>query len=404
MDFDKLKLEPIKCNKKTDSKKVEHTEINLKLSRKPNDRPKNKIERPKINLNEPPRNKIERSKIDLNRPSRNKIELTKINLNGAPRNKIERSKIDLNQPSRNEIKLTRINLNEPTRNIIKSHRINPKNELNLNLQPRVIKTKLKSLEFIQKDFRHSSNLKNKLDLEKVKTQLKNIEWENISDDWNIITRSNQYTEYKKYPLDPKKDVSKENPLYRHKDWLNEICSNKEWKLNDKDIAKICSVHPTVIGKWRKEHQIPLKLRGEGKWRDKRSGKVYIRVPRDDNNPRSTDNSGRKDIYKLEHIHNIEQYLLRHPDLEISKKFLVDNKYLKFGTEVHHINQNGQDNRIKNLWIYESKKEHAKGELTLYKSLKTLVNTNYIQFRNGKYFINTNSGSLKARTSEMGLEK
>lgn len=340
MSFKSPKLEPNKSFKKIDAKNVEKIETNLTLSQKPNNQPKNKIERPKIDINEPPRNKI------------------------GP------------------------------------YKIESKNEPKHNLKPRVIDPKIPPRHKIG-----SSNIipKDKLNLDKVKQEIKNIDWNSISDDWSIITRSNQYAEYKKLALDPTKDTAKENPLYRHREWLNEIYNNKEWKLSDNDIARLCGVNPTVIGKWRKKHQIPTKLQGEGKWIDNRSGKVYIRVPRDDNNPRLTDRSRRKSVYKLEHIYNIEKYLSRHPELEISKNFLVDGKYLKPGTEVHHINQNGLDNRLKNLWIYESKKEHAKGELTLYESLKTLFNTNNIQFKNGKYFINTNSGSLKAITSEIDQE-
>jgi len=380
MNFDRPKLEPNKSFKKMDTKKVEKTELAPKLDKKPNDKP---------------RNKIEHLKIDIQKESRNKIKREKINLLTPPKNKIEHPKIDINAPTRNKI--------EP-------RKIDPKKEPKHKLLPRQINPtappehKIGNPNFIPKDISYSTNNIKKLNLEEVKTEIKNVEWESISDDWNITTHPNQYSEYRKISLDPTKDVSTENPLYRHKEWLNKIYNNKNWKLNDNDIAKICGVYPTVIGKWRKKHQISTKLQGEGKWIDKRSGKVYVRVPRDNNNPKLTDNSRSKSVYKLEHIYNIEKNLSRHPELEISKKFLVDGKYLKPGTEVHHINQNGKDNRIKNLWIYESKKEHAKGELTLYDSLKNLVSTNYIQFRNGKYFLNPDIDSLKAKLSNIGLER
>ncbi len=366
MSFDQPKLEPNKSIKKMDTEKCDKTEIASKPNQKPNYKPKNKIERQKIDFKEESRNKIKREKINLHTPAKNKIERPKIDIHAPSRNKIEPRKIDRNKAPKNDLQSRLIDPKSPPRH------------------------KIGSPNFIP-------------NLDKVKKEIKNIDWKNISNDWSITTRSNQYAEYRKILLDPTKKVSKENPLYRHKEWLNNIYNNKRWKLNDNDIAKICGVYPTVIGKWRKKHQISTKLQGEGKWIDNRSGKVYVRVPRDKNNPRLTDNSRSKSVYKLEHIHNIEVYLSQHPELEISKKLLVDGKYLKPGAEVHHINQNGRDNRIKNLWIYESKKEHAKGELTLYNSLKTLVSTNYIRFKDGKYFLNPEIDSLKARTSELGLE-
>ena len=375
MNFNSPKSEPKKSLENLDAK-FEKTKIGSKPTQKPNDRPKNKVERPKIDIHKEPKNKIQRDKIDLHAPTRNKIERPKFNPNKPTRNKIERSKLDLNAS---------------TRNRIERRKIAPKKEPKHKLQPQLVAPKISNIN------------NNSFKLEKIKCEIQKLNWKCISNDWSILMRSNQYADYKKIPLDPTEKVSKENPLYRHKEWLKEVYSNKKWDLNDTDIAKLCRINPTVIGKWRKKHQISTKLQGEGKWLDNRSGRVYVRVPRDNNNPRLTDNSRSKSVYKLEHIHNIEVYLSRHPELELSKKFLVDGKYLKPGTEVHHINQNGRDNRIKNLWIYESKKEHAKGELSLYKNLKSLVSTNYIQFKNGKYFLNLDIDSLKTRTSEVGLE-
>jgi hypothetical protein len=383
------KLEP-----KFDSVKTENTEIASKPAQKPNDRPSNKILRSKIDINKEPRNKIQREKINLSTPPRNKIDRLKIDINAPTRNKIQPRVIDPKNPSRHKIEPRKIDPNKEPK-----HKLTPRQK-NLSAPS---EQKIKNPNFIPKDPSYSTtNMKN-LNLEEIKKEIKNVDWESISNDWSITTRPNQYTEYKKIPLDPTKEVSKENPLYRHKEWLNKIYNNKEWKLNDKYIAKLCGVDPTVIGKWRKNLQISTKLQGKGKWMDNRSGKVYVRVPRDKNNPRLTDNSRSKSMYKLEHIHNMEVHLSRHSELEISKKFLVDGKYLKPRLEVHHINQKGRDNRIKNLWIYENKKEHAKGELSLYEGLKTLVSTNYIKFKDERYFLNPDIDSLKPRTSELVLE-
>ncbi len=693
MNFDSPKSDPKKSIEKIDIMKVEKTEIASKPTQKPIDKPRNKIESPKIDIKKEPRNKIQREKVNLLTPTRNKIERPKIDFKRESRNKIQREKINLLTPSRNKIERPKFDPTAPTRNKIEPRKIDPKKEPKHKIQPRVINPKApprhkieprkidiqkeprhkiqrqksnhltpprnkiehrridiqkepkhkiqhQSLNHptpsrnkieprridIQKEPKHKiqrqklnpltpsrnkierptfdpgcepinkieprqftpkksknkiepvhldftrepknkislpkleskdmqnfhtdididntpsiQNIKNDiLKLEKIKEEIKNVDWKNISDNWSITTRSNQYAEYRKVPLDPTKEVSKENPLYRYKEWLDKVYNDKNWKLNDKKIANLCGVNPSVIGKWRKKHQISRKLQGEG-WIDKRSGRVYIRVPQDYDHPELT-----KRAYRLEHIYNIEKYLSRLPELELSKKYLVDGKYLKVGTrvkyinqdskdnsvenlrintnivkpvekeenlrsekslnktilniknvkypikssqnnsktkqvekdinrgmepgqiskkihrkgyraritmlkdynhpelapnpdnryirlahiakmerflaknpvlelskkyliqgkylkrglEIHHINQIGNDNRIENLWIYESNKEHARGELTLYDTLKTLVGTKQIVFKDGKYAINQDFKSIKSHQQQI----
>jgi hypothetical protein len=60
MNFDRPKLEPNKSFKKMDTKKVDKTELAPKPDKKPNDKPRNKIERSKIDIQKEPRNKIQR--------------------------------------------------------------------------------------------------------------------------------------------------------------------------------------------------------------------------------------------------------------------------------------------------------------------------------------------------------
>jgi len=378
-DKPKNKIEPRKMDPKKEPKhKIQRRKID------PTAPPRHKIERPKIDLKTPPRNKIERSKIDLKTPPRNKIERSKINLKTPPRNRIEHPKIDSKTPPRNKIERSKIDLKTPPRNKIQ-HQVDDGN-----------KPKIYTTQSAQNKSKVTSSL------EKIKEEIKKIDWDSISDNWSITTRPNQYAEYNNVSLDPTKNISKENPLYRHKEWLNKVYNNKNWKLSDKNIANLCGVHPSVIGKWRKKHQISRKLQGEGRWTDRRSGRVYVRVPQDYNHPELTKTSG--SVYRLEHIYNIEKYLSQHPELELSKKYLIDGKYMRTGTEIHHINQIGNDNRIKNLWIYENKKEHAKGELTLYEGLKTLVGTNQILFKNSKYHLNPDIDSFKTNSFELGVER
>jgi hypothetical protein len=528
MDLNSPKSEPEKSYEKRNTEKVEKDEIVSKpddtlkksktdykdkkiegASQKPKDKPKNKIEPRKIDIQKETRHKIQRQKSNPLTPTRNKIEPRRIDIQKEPKHKIQHQKSNHLTPPRNKIERSTIDLTRE-----------PKNKINL--------PKLESKDMQNLDINTIQNIK-------IKEEIKNVDWKNISENWSITTRSNQYAEYRKVSLDPTKEVSKENPLYRHKEWLNKIYNSKNWKLNDKDIANLCGVDPSVIGKWRKKHQISRKLQGEGRWTDKRSGRVYIRVPQDYNHPELTKTSG--SVYRLEHIYNIEKYLSRHPELELSKKYLIDGKYLKIGTkvnyidpdskdnsignlkiikstvkpikkkeilrnekilnrptsknsinssqkpsknnqaersinkrvskkvhakgyrarvtmpkdykhpelnanpdnryirqvhtanmekylannpnfelskkyliqgkylrtgtEVHHINQIKTDNRVENLWIYENRKEHARGELTLYDSLKTLISSNQVLFKNGKYFINPDLASLR---SNLNLEQ
>jgi len=395
MNLNSPKSEPKKSLEKPNTKKAEKDEI----TSKPDDKPRNKIEPRKLNPKAPPRNKIEPRKIDPKKGPKHKIEHRKIDPKAPPRNKIEPRKIDPKKEPKHKIKHREIDPKAPHRHKIEPPKINSKAPLKYKIQHQVDDVNKSKI-----DPTHSAQNISKvtLRLEKIKEEIKNIDWESISDNWSITTRPNQYAEYKNVSLDPTKHISKENPLYRHKEWLNEVYNNKNWKLSDKNIANLCGVHPSIIGKWRKKHQISRKLQGEGRWTDRRSGRVYVRVPQDYNHPELTKTSG--SVYRLEHIYNIEKYLSRHPKLELSKKYMIDGKYLRSGTEIHHINQIGNDNRIKNLWIYESKKEHANGELTLYEGLKTLVSTNQILFKNGKYYINTDINFLKTNQSELGLER
>lgn len=224
-------------------------------------------------------------------------------------------------------------------------------------------------------------------LDDVKTQIKNIDWNSISKNWTVKSRINQYSEYQTIKLNPYQSCSDTNPLYMHKKWVERIYFDDDINLNDNEIAKICKVSPSTIGRWRKRFQIPSKERGEGRWYDKRSGRIFVRVPKDYYHPQLKDDEIRRRGYRPEHIYKMEQYLSEHPELDESKKYLIKGKYLKRGCEVHHINFNPRDNRIENLWIYDNKKAHAEGELSLREILKLLIRMKKIIFQNGKYFLN-----------------
>ncbi len=126
MNFNSPKSEPNKTFKKVDTKKVEKTEIASKPGQKLSDKPKNKIERPKIDLQKEPRNKIQREKISLLTPSKNKIERPKLDLKTPSRNKIQHPKYDTKAPPRHKIEPRRINLMKEPKYKIQHQEFNTK--------------------------------------------------------------------------------------------------------------------------------------------------------------------------------------------------------------------------------------------------------------------------------------
>lgn len=84
------------------------------------------------------------------------------------------------------------------------------------------------------------------DEERIKEEIKSFNWEAISQNWKIPTGE---------LLDPTKDCSRTNPLYKHKNWLEKIYNNKKWELTDGKIARITNTSQTTINYWRKKLQI-----------------------------------------------------------------------------------------------------------------------------------------------------
>ena len=119
--------------------------------------------------------------------------------------------------------------------------------------------------------------------------------------------------------------------------------------------------------------------GFGK-RQHSEGRVWMRVPEDYRNPTAMNNKG----WMYEHRYIMERYLAEQPELEWSKKYLIDKKYIKPECIVHHINFDAMDNRLENLWICENRIEHGLIETSLTSSVDDLLRFNFIDFRNGKY--------------------
>ncbi len=96
------------------------------------------------------------------------------------------------------------------------------------------------------------------------------------------------------------------------------------------------------------------------------------------------------VKRYEHIVIIENHLVKHPELDVSKNCLIENKYLKSNCVVHHINHDPSDNRLSNLWVYENHLDHMKlSKGSLYECFSGLIKLGQVKFSNGIYYLNKN---------------
>lgn len=231
----------------------------------------------------------------------------------------------------------------------------------------------------------------------IKNKLRTIDWSGVSNCWQVRYRKNQYDKYKIIELDPYKECSKSNPLYQHKDWIERVYNDESFDMSDEKLAKLCNISKDTANYWRKKKLgiTGKKEWGKGRWIDNRSRRVFVKISDDYNHPQLKNDRN----YRPEHIYIMEQYLAEHPELDISKKYLINGKYLKIECEVHHVNFNPQDNSINNLWIYKNKKAHAEGEKSIIIVLSKLIKIDSILFIDGEYYFNqqfnTNSYSKSA---------
>jgi len=91
----------------------------------------------------------------------------------------------------------------------------------------------------------------------IRNEIKKLDWENVSNDWTV----KRINSNKRIQIDPNQDCTKDNPLYKNKDWLKRIYNDKKLNLNDQNIGEICGVNGNTIGRWRKNHGIPTKPMG-----------------------------------------------------------------------------------------------------------------------------------------------
>jgi len=199
-------------------------------------------------------------------------------------------------------------------------------------------------------------------------------------------------------LNPYKDCDKDsNPLYMHKGWLRRLYY--ELDLSDQEIAEICGMTRRPIVNWRKRLNIDTKEE-KGYVIDNHGYKMLL-MPLDYKHPqRKPTKSGRQKISEQRIV--IENYLRQNPYSEASKRYLIDGKYLRSGTEVHHINKDRLDNRIENLWLFSSKKIHQLTLRSLNQCLSALIKLGQIIFYKGEYKID-NSFDYRVRCNKEEIQ-
>jgi hypothetical protein len=218
------------------------------------------------------------------------------------------------------------------------------------------------------------------ELEELKEKVKKINWDNVSQDWVIKKAINNYrTDI--IELNPYEDCDKDsNPLYMCTIWLKRLYHGLD--LTDKDISKICGINKRWIGYWRERLGIATKENLE--YYIGTHGYKSVLMPQDYQHPQmSSIPSGRQ--YMRLHRVVMETFLREHPNLEKSKKYLINGKYLSIDVIIHHINHDKLNNRIENLWLYSDDAEHhllAKSSLN--SCLSALIKIGQIIFKNGVY--------------------
>ncbi len=217
----------------------------------------------------------------------------------------------------------------------------------------------------------------------VKEEIKDIDWDEVSDDWTVNYYSHSSKPPIKITVDPYSDCSDENPLYRHKEWVKHLVHHKKYNLTDPRLAKVCGLETTRGALyWRGQHDIKGK-KEHGFKRFLVADRPWIKVPEDYEKPTAKRNRG----YMFEYRYIMERHLAKTLESKAAKKYLFDGKFLKPEFIVHHINFDKLDSRLENLWVCENQSEHKAIEGSLLFYVDELLKSKRIVFRNGEYSLN-----------------
>lgn len=217
----------------------------------------------------------------------------------------------------------------------------------------------------------------------VREEIKKIDWSDMK--WTIDVQINKISK-RKIHLNPYNDCSEENPLYRHKGWVEKIIGYSRFNLTDSRLAVLCRISLNTAYRWRgKIHRIPIESWGFKRYlhTQKNRTQIWIKVSKKYGNPFATKKVGFN--YMLEHRYLLERELERHP--QKYHKYLVNGKYLKTECRVHHVNLDSLDNRLQNLHPCKNHSEHEKIHSSLFDLIDVLLKKKFLIFNDGRYLLN-----------------
>jgi hypothetical protein len=222
------------------------------------------------------------------------------------------------------------------------------------------------------------------DVELVKKTIKKMDWTDI--DWNIVYHIRNNAPEEEKELNPHRDCSKRNPLYRHKGWVELIVHDKRFYLTDQRLGILCGISTSSARYWRQRyHKIVKNPWGYDKLLMKSSGGkrvIYQKVAKSYGNPFATEKINHTLMRESRYI--VENNLAQEP--ELNEKYLINGKYLKPEYLVHHINLDMLDNRLENFYLCEGASEHNKVHNSLIKLVDELLSLGLMNFDSGKYFL------------------
>ncbi len=91
--------------------------------------------------------------------------------------------------------------------------------------------------------------------QKIKEYLKNLDWENLTNNWTLLHREHHTHPYKEILLDPHKDPSNENPLWKHEIWLKRVYADENYNFSDSLISRITGIARDTVRKYRRKFNI-----------------------------------------------------------------------------------------------------------------------------------------------------
>ncbi len=206
-----------------------YNDKDLKIHIDKPDKPRNKIERSKIDINKEPRNKIQREKIDLSIPPRNKIEHPKFDPKAPTRHKIAPRQINPKMEPKHKLQPRITDHKTPTRHKIETRRVNPKTEPIHKLQ--------------LKKFDLKASYKNRIEISRPYSNLMNPKIQSIFKKYYNDTRN--YPNYgRKLTKDFIKWVVENNPEINEK--IKDIQFNQEISNYIKDRVKNLNISQSEI--------------------------------------------------------------------------------------------------------------------------------------------------------------